>query len=88
VSSMSASVLRFDRKNDKGCSTIAKADEDQVEMVCQPVSLLAFIEGENRELRRAVIDLALDTLLLREALRKGCGANALSHLKLVSSQRL
>jgi len=28
---------------------------------------LAFVEEENRELRRAVIDLALDTLLLREA---------------------
>ena len=36
---------------------------------CQPVSLLAFVEEENRELRRAVIDLALDTLRIKEALR-------------------
>jgi hypothetical protein len=33
----------------------------------QPISLLAFLEKENRELRRAVLDLALDTHLLRTA---------------------
>jgi hypothetical protein len=36
---------------------------------CEIVNLLAFVEEENRELRRAVIGLALDTLLLREAMR-------------------
>ena len=36
----------------------------------QTVSLLALVEEENKELRRAVIDLALDTLLLKEAMRK------------------
>jgi len=33
----------------------------------QPISLLAFLEKENRELRRAVFDLALDMHLLRTA---------------------
>jgi hypothetical protein len=34
---------------------------------CEPISLLAFLEKENRELRSAVIDLALDTHLLKAA---------------------
>ena len=75
MSSMSASVLRFDPRNEKNCTTGVKGQEDQRQenqlgSACQPVSLLAFVEEENRELRRAVIDLALDTLLLREAMRR------------------
>ena len=66
--SMSASVLRLDLKSDRGRGTGgAKGQEDRAGPACRPVSLLAFVEEENRELRRAVIDLALDTLLLREA---------------------
>ena len=36
----------------------------------QPISLLAFLEKENRELRKAVIDLVLDTHLLKTAHRR------------------
>ena len=39
------------------------------------ISLLAVLEEENRKLRSAVIDLSLETLLLREAL---CGSRALA----------
>jgi hypothetical protein len=34
----------------------------------QPTSLLAFLEAENSRLRHTVVELALDTMLLREAL--------------------
>lgn len=37
---------------------------------CQPISMLAFLEEQNRELRRTVIDLALDTYLLKTAQRR------------------
>jgi hypothetical protein len=32
---------------------------------CEPISLLAFLEKENRELRRAVLDLELEMHLLK-----------------------
>ena len=35
---------------------------------CQVISLLDILEKENQELRRAVIDLSLETLRLREAI--------------------
>ena len=35
---------------------------------CKVVSLLAFLEQENRDLRRAVSDLALGNLLLKNSL--------------------
>jgi len=37
---------------------------------CPVISLLAVLEEENRMLRSAVIDLLLETLLLREAARQ------------------
>jgi hypothetical protein len=36
---------------------------------CETINLLAFLEEENRDLRRAAIELALDTLRLKSALR-------------------
>lgn len=43
--------------------------EGQVEgSDCQMISLLAFLEDENRNLRKAIIDLSLETLLLKSSL--------------------
>jgi hypothetical protein len=36
---------------------------------CLPVNLLDFLEAENNRLRRTVIELSLDTLALRDALK-------------------
>jgi hypothetical protein len=69
VGSISAPVSSFHPRNDKSCCTGAKGRPDQAGSDRQPVSLLAFVEEENRALRRAVIDLAIDTLLLKEAAR-------------------
>lgn len=63
---MSTSVRAF--KNDKSRRTEAKGQAKEGSD-CQMISLLAFLEEENRELKRAVIDLALDTLLLKKARR-------------------
>jgi hypothetical protein len=41
----------------------------------QPVNLLDFLEAENSRLRQAVVELSLDTLVLRDTLRGG-GRNA------------
>jgi hypothetical protein len=41
-----------------------------------PVDLLAFLEEENRRLRQAVVELSLDTLALRDALKGNCPRNA------------
>jgi hypothetical protein len=43
----------------------------RAETSCQVVSLLDILEKQNQELRRAVIDLSLETLLLREAICNG-----------------
>jgi hypothetical protein len=39
-----------------------------VERECRPISLLLVLEAENIRLRRAVVELLVDTLALREAL--------------------
>jgi len=44
-------------------------EQGNAESKRQPVSLLAFLEAENARLRRTVIELALDTMDLRDALR-------------------
>jgi hypothetical protein len=43
-------------------------DRNGKETGCQTISLLAFLEEENRDLRKAVISLALETLALRNEL--------------------
>lgn len=42
--------------------------QDDAEPECRPISLLSVLEAENIRLRRAVVELSLDTLALREAL--------------------
>jgi hypothetical protein len=42
-------------------------EQGNAESKRQPVSLLAFLEAENARLRRTVIELALDTMDLRDA---------------------
>jgi hypothetical protein len=37
----------------------------------RPVNLLEFLEAQNAELRQTVAQLSLDTMILREALRRG-----------------
>jgi hypothetical protein len=44
--------------------------QDNVASDCQPVSLLAYLEAENARLRRTVVELALDTMDLRDVVRK------------------
>jgi hypothetical protein len=46
-------------------------EQDNAESTSQPVSLLAFLEAENARLRQTVIELALDTMDVRDALRLG-----------------
>jgi len=43
--------------------------QDNAESKRQPVSLLAFLEAENVRLRQTVVELALNTMALRDALR-------------------
>jgi hypothetical protein len=45
-----------------------KRSAGRAESSCQVISLLDILEKENQELRRAVIDLSLETLRLREAI--------------------
>ena len=45
-----------------------KRSAGSAESNCQVISLLDILEKENQELRRAVIDLSLETLRLREAI--------------------
>jgi len=42
------------------------------------VNLLAFLEAENARLRRTVIELALDTMDMRDALRKNYDGDAIA----------
>jgi hypothetical protein len=42
----------------------------QDEPGCQPIDLLSFLEAENMRLRQAVAELSLDTMALREALKR------------------
>ena len=48
-----------------------KRSAGSAESNCQMISLLDVLEKENRELRKAVVDLSLETLLLREAIYNG-----------------
>lgn len=45
-------------------------DRNKATSGCRPISLLAFLQAENRKLQRAVAQLERDTTALREALRK------------------
>lgn len=42
---------------------------DDAEPGCSPISIHSFLEVENIRLRQAVVELSLDTLALREALK-------------------
>ena len=44
--------------------------QDYVEPKSGPISLLSVLEAENFRLRQAVVELSLDTLVLREALKE------------------
>jgi len=57
------SVLKIgmvDRKSQK---------QDNAEPKFRPISLLSVLEAENIRLRQSVVELLLDTLVLREALK-------------------
>jgi hypothetical protein len=58
--------MRFSRasRNDENRSSEAVGQVRECSD-CQPISLLAFLEKENRALRKAVIDLALHTHRLK-----------------------
>jgi hypothetical protein len=43
--------------------------QDYVKPKSRPISLLSVLEAENCRLRQAVVELSLDTVVLREALR-------------------
>jgi hypothetical protein len=48
-----------------------KSELNEIDLERQPpIRLLDFLEAENSRLRRAVIELSLDTLILRDALRR------------------
>lgn len=64
---MTTSVRAF--RNDKSRRVESKGRTEEGSG-CQAISLLTFLEDENRELRKAVIDLALDTILLKTARRR------------------
>jgi hypothetical protein len=61
------SVLRTRTVNSKACDQEAQK-QNHVERECRPISLLSVLEAENIRLRRAVVELLVDTLALREAL--------------------
>jgi hypothetical protein len=63
---VSTSVRAF--RNDKSRRVEAKGRTGEG-LGCQAISLLTFLEDENRELRKAVLDLALDALLLKTSRR-------------------
>ena len=44
--------------------------QDYVKPKSGPISLLSVLEAENFRLRQAVVELSLDTLVLREALKE------------------
>jgi hypothetical protein len=50
-------------------------EQDDGERARRPVSILSFLEAENIRLRQAVVKLSLDTMALREALKKNEGAS-------------
>ena len=43
---------------------------------CRPISLLSFLQAENVRLHRAVVELSLHTMALREALKRMEAPNA------------
>jgi hypothetical protein len=45
-------------------------EQNQEKTSSQPISLLAFLQAENCQLRKTVAQLALDTMALRKALQK------------------
>jgi hypothetical protein len=45
-------------------------EQNQGKSSSQPISLLAFLQAENCQLRKTVAQLALDTMALRKALQK------------------
>jgi hypothetical protein len=49
--------------------------QDDAEPECRPISLLSFLEAENIRLRQAVVELWLDTTVLREALKRRKAGN-------------
>jgi hypothetical protein len=64
VSSTSVPKTPYDHN-----STCVEDNEQRGEaQACQLISLLGFLEAENRDLRRAVVDLALETFLLKSVL--------------------
>jgi hypothetical protein len=66
VSSTSLHELKFERNRSREADAPPRKGSD-----CETISLLGFLEEENRKLRRAVIELALETLLLRSSLPGG-----------------
>jgi hypothetical protein len=48
-------------------------EQDDAEPECRPISLLSFLQAENIRLRQAVLELSLDTMALREELKRAVG---------------
>jgi hypothetical protein len=44
--------------------------QDDAEAVCEPISLISFLEADNSRLWKTVLELSLETLALRQALKK------------------
>lgn len=70
------SVLRTRTVNSKARDQDSQKQHD-AQRECRPISLVSVLEAENIRLRQAVVELLIDTLALREALR-GRAASALS----------
>ncbi len=60
MSSTSVHQLRFEKSRRPVGGQVEGSD-------CQVISLLEFLEEENEKLRKAVVDLSLETLLLRNS---------------------
>ncbi len=65
MSSATVHELTFEDSRRRPDHTPASPHSD-----CQMISLLTFLEEENRDLRRAVVDLALETLMLKSSVLK------------------
>ena len=69
------SVLKT-RTPDSKASDRKLHKQGDAEPECRPISLLSVLEAENIRLRQAVLELSLDTLALREALKRMEAPNA------------
>jgi hypothetical protein len=65
----SVSLLKIRTVNPKAVNAKSH-NQDNVKPKFRPISLLSVLEAENFQLRQALVELSLDTLMLRDALKE------------------